>query len=278
MRQFLKACYYLRPYPPPSRDSKKLLALADVQDCIPDEHEDEQERYRQKDLKPRQLLNVNLTGRMVKRENILRSVSATKMELVSRRRPLEQVKLPVPQRPTAAVTCSYKLPTSLPCKVKTERPPSQSASVQHPSLRRTAQFMSRAVLNKGHKQDKRLPYRLSVRRSSLSQVSKSVLASYGGKSSPNDNRENPLSRSFGSLTYTSFHNGITIKPSSVASVQSTKITESRRNKQLQDLVNVLGESTLTPYLQRLTIDQGNMSRPVGHANAIDYNIVFGSRI
>ena len=194
-------------------------------------------------LKPRKPLEINLTGKFVKRINSGRPITSTKVEVTPRRQPTQRIKLPVPQKPLT--TCNYKLPTSLPSKV-------------------------------GDKTTPRTP-RSARSKSEMSPLPPHVRAT---ERSPNDS---PDSNSFPhTSTRLTFFSGINMTPVKRSTPPTStnpydKINVDRR-KQLQQLVEMLGETTLTPYLRKLAVGQSNIRRTIVNSDSIDYSVVFGTRL
>lgn len=249
--QFLESSFYLQPHIPSSIDTTKLLTYSDIKDYVADETEDRCETARSPSryFKTRKPVEISLTGRFVRRDNSSRAVSSSRVELSPRRQPPEQVKLPLPQKPV--VTCNYKLPASLPYKVMDKGSP---------------QIPGSGHVKQGG--DKTPPYRLTVSHAPRT------------KSSDTPKLSNSTNTPAVRLSYSTFYNGIDIKephrppcPSA-----SSAETDSSRKKQLQRLVEILGETTLTPYLQKLTLGQTNTGQSIVSPESIDYNIVFGTRI
>lgn len=250
--KFLDSCYYLQPRLPTSKGGRQLLTYADIKNYVVDEQDGQETGRTTRCVKTRKALDISLTGKFVQRLNGTRCISSTKVELDRRRRPQEHVKLPLPQKPID--TCSYKLPASLPYKVM-EKPTSQSARFEHVRSRQS---------RKGS--ECMLPYRLTVSQPTAPSTSN------GKDSSPTDQ---PTPR----LSYTTFYNGINIRPAQRQTIASSSIkVESTRKRQLQQLVEILGETTLTPYLHKLTVGQSTATQPMVNTDAIDYSVIFGSRI
>lgn len=286
-------------------DTRKLLSYDDIKDYITDECEDEVEGRTRNYLKARKTMDVNLTGRFMKRVSgtqlpsssstsqtvtEVRVLSATKSDTISvantppyksdnkviygSSQTLDgsQPVLAVPPKPAPSV--NYKLPASLPYKVTT-RPPSQSARLERTSPRYTPGKDSRA--ENSIEKNTAAPYRLAAKQTT---VSKSMFANSGSMKQPTfhttQRYETNLSRSEMSNNF---------KLNSIVKHEFSRSnlkTDKERKRQLQELVKILGQSSLTPYIQKLRgLEAKSITRhspAVNKAELLDYSVVFGTRL
>ena len=279
-----------RPVPHPPNEPRKLLSYEDIKDYIIDEGEDDVESKPRRYLKSRKPVDVNLTGKFLKRASgmsfspptnppereqsiasstdLPRSDTSIKYGNSSTEGP---PKLAMPPKPAPSV--NYKLPASLPYKV-TARPPSQSARTErtqprHVVLMKDAKFDDSLAV---HERSGHVPFRLNAKQTT---VSKSLLAnskSYSNfyKSDPGlSGPDLPYNMKISSLVKSDFS-------------RNCMKTDKERKKQLQELVKILGQSTLTPYLQKLRgVESRSFHRSnpaVNKAELIDYSVVFGTRL
>lgn len=281
----------LQPHPP--NEPRKMLSYEDIKDYIVDESEDDVECKPRRYLKSRKPLDVNLTGKFMKRasgmsfsppsssnnpekdttlltnSDVTRSDATIKYGSSSSDTP---PKLALHPKPAPSV--NYKLPASLPYKV-TARPPSQSARIDRPSPRHVV-LMKDAKFDDSlafHEQTGQVPFRMNAKQTT---VSKSLLAN-------SKSHNNSIYRSEPCLAGAEFPNNV--KFSSLVKNDFSRNgvkTEKERKKQLHELVKILGQSTLTPYLQKLRgVESRSFHRSspgVNKAELIDYSVVFGTRL
>ncbi|XP_067928513.1 uncharacterized protein [Watersipora subatra] len=209
-----------------------MLSYADFHDYvadIPKEHR----------LPRRSKIEINLTGKFVKRVQSSRSLPCSNMCSNMGQTMKRHIKLPVPQRPL--LTCSYKLPATLKYKSAEKAGPPSGRQKMDPleksstSSTIAANDTSTAVANE-----------------------KSFSSALNKRAPPPAAQKNAYQRDVRALT-------------------SSKVDRNRR-KQLRKLIELLGETTLSPYLRTLTLEQSNIAQQIPNAEPTIDDIVFGNGI
>lgn len=216
-----------------------------------------------KSAKIRNQLEINLAGKLLRRQSsVSRSVTSVRPEMMSRRQPREEVSLPLPQRPIPAV--SYKLPTSLPCKVTPDKV--QSAKLNQQDTDTLPCSPTTGHHSHSYMRAKKLPVK----------GKKSVKVTGNPENTECSNTQSTETVAYYTCTKNKDSDDKSITQKSTAVKTSSDV---KRKRQLEQLVRILGQNALTPYLEKLrTVEKGTRKQAMSRVAAIDYNIIFGSQI
>ncbi|KAF6019998.1 hypothetical protein EB796_021694 [Bugula neritina] len=251
------------------KDPRRQLTYEDIKSYIDDKAEADECMSKPSLLKPKKPVNINLTGKFVQRtgsvaNSISRCVATNaRTEQTSSRKPKDDAKLPIPLRPAPLV--SYKMPSSLKCKVTIERLPTQSAKNVYLSAKSCNLDISKS----------------SRPNTNLSKTSRHSCKSECSMHNAKSTQQSSLNRrSLDSLTYTSGFNGVRIRTIKKEPSTLSNTLDDDRKKHLQALVKILGDRMLAPCLNNINVEPKaiDFSAGLGKAEAIDYNVIFGSRI